>query len=243
MRSIRGVALGTYFAKGAEAARHSANAADMRGLVYAVKDNRIPPNRPQPINHPLHPAPGPVWVDHRNALEYVTAMLAQRIPKLTKFFGASNPREVALVPVPSSEVTTATIETARFPALRLCRALAGVGLGTVAVLAAQREQIVAKTQQSGTRRTADQILAGFVRTPGALPRSQIIVLVDDNVQSGNSLVALDRLLGSTRSTSAFAVAVTDSIPCEDALKFRTFTIDYDERAKALQSKRKIDRLR
>jgi hypothetical protein len=40
MRSLRGAALGTYYAAGASAANVTANASPMRGLVYAVKDNR-----------------------------------------------------------------------------------------------------------------------------------------------------------------------------------------------------------
>jgi len=224
MRSIRGVALGTYYAAGASAAKTTPNASPMRGLVYAVKDNRDPPNPKQLVAHPLHPSPRPVAVDRTNAIEYVTAMLAHRIAKLTSFFGADDPRAVALVPVPSSEVTTATIETARFRTLRLCRALAGVGLGTVAILAAQREPVVAKTK--GSRRTAEEILRGFVRTSIAMPRSDVVVLVDDNVHSGNSLAALDCLLGASRPTSAFAVAVTDSHESKDALKPRSFKVAY-----------------
>jgi GNAT superfamily N-acetyltransferase len=49
MRSIRGLALGTYDAKGADAARATPNASQVRGLVYAVKDNRVPPSPKQPI--------------------------------------------------------------------------------------------------------------------------------------------------------------------------------------------------
>lgn len=231
MRTIRGVALGTYYAAGANAAKATPNASHMRGLVYAVKDNREPPNPKQPVNHPLHPSTRSVLVDRTNAIEYVTAMLARRIAKLSEFFGADDPRAITLVPVPSSEVTASAIETARFRTLRLCRALAGVGLGTVAVLAVQRKPMVAKTK--GVRRTADQILTGFVRTSAPIPRSAMIVLVDDNVQSGNSIAALDRLLGASRPTAAFAVAVTDARACKDALKTRRFTIEYDAGAPRL----------
>jgi hypothetical protein len=241
MRSIRGVALGTYYAAGAAAASATPNASQMRGLVYAVKDNRDPPNARQLIAHPLHPSPRPVWVDRTNAIEYVTAMLARRIARLTSFFGADDPRGITLVPVPSSEVTVSTIETARFRTLRLCRALAGVGLGTVAVLAVQREPVIAKTR--GLRRTADQILDGFVRTSIAMPRSTVVVLVDDNVQSGRSLAALDRLLGASRPTSAFAVAVTDSRESKEALKARGFTIEYDDTAAELDITCTLDPVR
>lgn len=228
MRSIRGLTLGTYYATGANAARETPNASAMRGLVYAVKDNREPPNPKQWVKHPLHPAKRPLQVDRSNAIEYVTAMLANRIAKLTKFFKADDPSEIILVPVPSSSVTTSTIETARFRTLRLCRALAGVGLGNVAVLAVQRKVVKAKT--TGNRRTPDQLLEGFVRTTTTIPRATTIVLVDDNVQSGSSIAALDKLLGASRPTAAFAVAVTDSQSCTDAMKPRGFTIEYDEAA-------------
>jgi hypothetical protein len=226
MRTIRGLALGTYYAAGANAARDTPNASAVRGLVYAVKDNREPPNPKQWIQHPLHPVKRPVQVDRSNAIEYVTAMLSNRIDKLTKFFKAADPNTITLVPVPSSEVTASTIETARFRTLRLCRALAGVGFGRVAVLAVQRKPVVAKTK--GERRTADQIFDGLVRTSTGISRGTTIVLVDDNVQSGSSIAALDKLLGASRPTAAFAVAVTDSQPYTNAAKARGFTIEYDE---------------
>lgn len=220
--------MGTYYAAGADAAKATPNAKAMRGLVYAVKDNREPPIPKQLVEHPSHPSRRPVFVDRSNAIEYVTAILGKDIAKLTRFFGARDPRAIALVPVPSSEVTAATVETARFPTLRLCRALAGVGLGTVAVLALQRERVVAKTK--GARRSAEEILRGFARTPAPIPRPDVFVLVDDNVQRGNSVVALDRLLGAGCATAVFAVAITDAKAADDALKPRRFTIEYDEAA-------------
>jgi hypothetical protein len=45
MRTSRGLALGTYYAAGANAARETPNSSQMRGLVYAVKDNRDPQTR------------------------------------------------------------------------------------------------------------------------------------------------------------------------------------------------------
>lgn len=229
MRKIRGLALGTYYAKGAAAARKTPNASDMRGLVYAVKDNRETPNPKQSIRHGLHPLDRPVKVDRTNAIEYVTGMLANRIDKLTKFFKVEDPGAITLVPVPSSSVTAATIQTARFRTLRLCNALAGVGFGHVAVLAVQRKAVEGKTSKTkGPRRTADEIFAGLARTSTPIPRSSTLVLVDDNVQSGASIAALDKLLGASNPTAAFAVAVTDSQPYKDAAKARTFEIAYDE---------------
>jgi hypothetical protein len=59
------------------------------------------------------------------------------------------------------------------------------------------------------------------------------VFVDDNVQSGNSIAALDRLVGVTRPAFAFAVAATDATECEDAMKGRVFTVSYDRNASPL----------
>lgn len=232
MRTIRGLALGTYYAKGAASAKETPNASHMRGLIYSVKDNRDPPNPKQPILHPLHPSDRPIQVDRTNAIEYVTAMLANRIDKLTRFFKVEDPDTITLVPIPSSSVTAATIATARFRTLRLCHALAGVGLGHVAVLAVQQSPTEGKT--AGNRRSADQIFAGLARTPTPIPRSTTLVLVDDNVQSGSSIAAVDKLLGASWPTAAFAVAVTDSQPYEDATKARRFKIEYDESADSLE---------
>ena|SRR5215510_6699216 len=94
MRAIRGVALGTYYAAGANAAKTTPHASPMRGMVYAVKDNRDPPNPKQLVAHPFHPSPRPVLVDRTNAIEYVTAILGRRISRLTRFFGADDPRAI-----------------------------------------------------------------------------------------------------------------------------------------------------
>jgi len=189
MRTIRGLALGTYYAAGADAAKATPNASQMRGLVYAVKDYRDPPNARQPVNHPLHPARRAIAVDRTNAIEYVTAMLAKRIAQLTKFFGAEDPRSITLVPVPSSEVTVSTIDTARFRTLAsLPRA------GRRGSRHGRRPRDAARArrpQDEGRAAHADEILRGFVRTSAPMPRSTTIVLVDDNVQSGKSIAALE----------------------------------------------------
>jgi hypothetical protein len=44
MIQVRERGIGTYYAKGADAARATPNASQVRGLVCAVKDNRVPPN-------------------------------------------------------------------------------------------------------------------------------------------------------------------------------------------------------
>jgi hypothetical protein len=196
----------------------------MRGLVYAVKDNRQPPNPPQAVEHPFHPAPDAIRIDRHNAIEYVATIAGAMRSHLLRYFDADDASAVTLVPVPSSEVTLATQSTARFPTLRLCHALAAAGLGTVAVLALQRRAVEPRTR--GNRRDLVESRDNLIRTASALPRAGTVVLVDDNVRSGASMAALDHLLGATRACAIFAVAVTDASPCADACRPRRFSLRY-----------------
>ena len=169
MRAIKGLALGTYYAKGASAAAQTPNSSAMRGLLYAVKDNRPKPNPPQSIAHHLHPAAGPVKIDRTNAIEYVAAIVSRYHARIAKFFDAAD-SPITLVPVPSSEVTLGTIDTARFPTLRLCRALAGAGLGEVRVLAAQAAPLPPK--HDGHAHSTAALLANLRRTSFRPPPAQ-----------------------------------------------------------------------
>jgi hypothetical protein len=210
----------------------------MRGLVYAVKNNREPPNRPQPIAHPYHPSRDDVRVDRDSAIPYVTAIVCQLRSSLLTYYGIDDPTAITLVPVPSSSVTLSTIETDRFPTLRLCRALGGAGLGTVAVLAVQRQPVEPRTR--GNLRDVAETLANLVRTPAPMPRQRTLMLVDDNVRSGASIVALDMLLGSTATTLAFGIAITDADPCDDALRPRRFTLSYDPSERSPRVQRSVN---
>ena len=131
----------------------------------------------------------------------------------------------AAVPVPSSDVTLATIESARFPTLRLCRALAGAGLGDVCVLAAQAKALPPK--HDGHDYSTENLLANLRRTAVPIPRASIIVLVDDNIHRGRSLIAMDQFIGAPGAVAAFSVAITDSQPRADAYKPRKFELRYD----------------
>lgn len=61
-----------------------------------------------------------------------------------------------------------------------------------------------------------------------MPRSGVIGLVDGTVQRGQSLGALDHLLGGNLPVSAFDVALTDGLPCEDACRPRRFTVNCND---------------
>ncbi len=224
MRVIKGLALGTYYAPRSTGGNSTPHASPMRGLLYAVKDNRTPPNARQPIAHPRHPSSAPVRVDRTNAIEYVAAIVTRYRAKIAAFFDAAD-APITLVPVPSSDVTLDTIETARFPTLRLCRALAGAGLGDVRILAAQAGRLPPKHE--GNDYTAVELRGNLRRTSTAAPRSGVIVYVEDNVHRGRSIIALDQLVGGPARVAVFTVALTDSAPRSDAYTPRKFSISYD----------------
>jgi hypothetical protein len=69
--------------------RATPNASQVRGLVYAVKDNRVPPTSNRSSTDSIHRPAGSGRSDERD--QYVTAMLANRIDKLTRFFKAEDP--------------------------------------------------------------------------------------------------------------------------------------------------------
>ena len=72
-----------------------------------------------------------------------------------------------------------------------------------------------------------QVLDNLMRTTVAIPTSGTLVLVDDNVNHGASLAAVDKLLGARLDVAAFAVALTDSQRQVDAYARRRFEVRYD----------------
>ncbi len=93
------------------------------------------------------------------------------------------------------------------------------------MLAAQAAPLLAK--HDGHDNSTAALVANLRRTSAAVPLTGIIVMVDDNVHRGRSIIALDRFLGATGRVAAFAVAITDSQPREDAYTPRKFEISYD----------------
>jgi len=224
MRSIRGLALGTYYAVRAAGGESTRNTASMRGLLYAVKDNRNPPNPPQLIADPRHPATPPgVPVDRNNAVTYVSQIVVRYLRAVRARLGLEG--NAVLVPIPSSAVARTTIEIARWPAYRLALALENVGLGECRTIAVNKAPVWGKTE-GGALRSVEEILANLEEV---LPVPDgPIVLVDDTVTTGASVVAMDTLLGRPDDIRVFAVGLTDSTAVEDAFRSRRFTVDYDE---------------
>ena len=228
MRVIRGLALGTYYAVGASAGSGSPNASEMRGLVYAVKNNRARPNPPQLIAHSRHPAaPRGVWVDRNNAVDYVAAIVAKHLRKICARLQL-DAEDAILVPTPSSTVVRSTIETDRWPALRLARAFEAAGLGQCRIAAVNRQAMPSKTS-GAARRTTGEILGNLdaIELP---TRKQPIVLIDDVITKGRRVAALDTALSRPAEICVLVVGMTDVDAITDCYRPRLLQVRYAETA-------------
>jgi hypothetical protein len=226
MRKIRGLALGTYYAIGASGGASSPHASEMRGLVYAVKNNRLRPNPPQVIAHSRHPAAARgVWVDRNNAVDYVAAIVAKHLGKICARLQL-DPNDAVLVPIPSSTVVRSTIDTDRWPALKLARAFEAVGLGRCRIAAVNRTPMPSKTS-GAARRTTSGILANLEAVERLTKRSSI-VLVDDVVTRGRRVAALDIALGRPAAICVIVVGITDADAVPDCYRPRLFEVRYVE---------------
>lgn len=227
---ILGVAVGTYFATRAKAADETPNAAAMRHLIWALKDNRNPPIEAHLIAHPRHPR-GPTWVDRGSAPAYLGAIASHRRAKILSSLDLDATRTV-LVPVPSSVATSADLLSCRWPARELAYALQGAGLGKVAILVAQRARRVSKTTAKSPRSIAE-MAAGFM-TVGPKPTGHVL-LVDDVVTTGVSLLAMASALGRARDLRAFVAGLTSAVPVSDAYTPRRFEVEERDDVARLRS--------
>lgn len=220
---IVGVAVGTYYATGAAAATKTPNAEAMRHLIWALKDNREPPIEAHLIAHPSHPR-GPTWVDRDSAPAYLGAIASHRRARILASLEL-DPERTLLIPVPSSEATSRTLRSCRWPARKLAYALQGAGLGKVVIAVVQRTRRVAKTAAKEPR-TIAEIAAGF-EPVGVRPVGPLL-LVDDVVTTGKSLLAMAQVLGRSRGVRAFVAGLTSANAVTDAYLPRRFEVEVAE---------------
>jgi predicted amidophosphoribosyltransferase len=176
-------------------------------------------------------------VDRDNAVAYVAAIINRHLPRIRQRLGIATSNAV-LVPVPSSTVVKETLESDRFPALKLARAYEAIGLGECVVAVMNRA--VARGKTTGAKRTADEILANLVAV-NRVPDDRAIVLIDDLATSGASFAAMDRLLGTPAKICALAVGLTDRNATDDAYTPRSFVVSYNEDAPTIAESLKISR--
>lgn len=192
--------LGTYYTKrSVSEGGVPLDCLQLQNLAYAVK-NKWPPGT-FAIQHPRL-RKGPVTISDQQAACDYAAMVHATIWKKSG--------EMVLVPVPSSVVTECTIETARWGAYRLAKALAKHGFGTVMPLLVNR-----RPTNSGQTRAAAEIRENL-HILGRPPTGGQIILVDDTVTRGNSIAVAREALGNPDGY-ALVVGVTSNIPRASAL--------------------------
>jgi hypothetical protein len=195
MISINAYALGTYYTNNGVSSGPT-DAWDLRCLVYWMKGKR--PTSVVDVKHP--------WVPDARRI----SCQAEAVEFAADAFGAKYKKTpgVTLVPVPSSEVTEATLGNARWGSLAFANALAERGFGRVCIAAVNSHPTESgQTRDFSTIRGNLQIMDR--------PTGQIL-FVDDTVTHGGSLMAIADLIGVT-AAYAFVVGATSSTQRASAL--------------------------
>ena len=128
--------------------------------------------------------------------------------------------------------TAANWRTTRFPTWALAQALGqAVHPSVVTVCIVQKHERPSKLKQGRDAR----VTASGLTSIASIPTSHRIVLVDDLVTTGSSVIAMDRLLDN-RVHGVITVGVNDTSSCVHAATLRGFTIEYDDAAPQLPSR-------
>jgi len=210
-------AAGTYYTNRSPAA--GPNASLMQGLVWHAKQNRTPPvTSVWHLDHPQHPAQRAIPIGNAaDAYAYAADVL---LP--TGAVGmASRGMPIALVPIPSSNTTRATMRTGRWPARELARQLAARGMGRLCLALAQRVETQSRKGERGKTRSLLENLEVVV----APPANELVVYVDDVVTWGEHIAAADLLLRPSGMSGAMVIGATHAVQ-RDAYEVIRTTIDY-----------------
>lgn len=225
MRRIACYSFGIYYKHRSPHVHGVSNVHPMRDLVYLVKNNRDRQS-PATLPHPSTPDAGAVRVESpKRACAYVAAALIacwSRVQQALQLGGA----QIALVPVPSSEVDESSIETARWPGRELARELERRGCGTTCLCVVNS---AGHQPKHSSGRVAAPDLAQRLRLIATPPTGATVVYVDDLITWGDHLAAIDRFMGEPGDLGrALSVGVTADRgrAITDCLQAQTRTIAY-----------------
>lgn len=213
MGKLRVYGLGTYYTtRSVNDGVCPADYHQLRVLVYALKA-KMPPS-PCYVAHPWHETQA--WINSQQAAAVFAA----------KAFATKYRRQhYHIVPMPSSQVTKATMGTARWGAFRFAQALAAEGFGTVVPALVNKVAV-----DSGQTRRLAEILDNLevVQRPGT---ERPLLLVDDTVTQGATLGAACIALDKRRTPPpALVIGVTSNRRRASAVLpvLRTLEIDDEE---------------
>ncbi|MEJ7728249.1 MAG: hypothetical protein WKG00_03455 [Polyangiaceae bacterium] len=194
----------------------SKNVGETLDLFYLAKNNR-PRSYPANVAHPHHPSGQRLRLNTpAEAYAYVAEVARSLRLELKGSLGFGVRQTFLLVPVPSSDVTENSVDTARWPARELAKALAVQGFGRVWKPVVNREATepthakkdAAPAAPVPTLSKAEIIAHNYVRRRSPPPTADPILYVDDLLTWGDHLVALDHVLAPRIRRGAFAIAIT-----------------------------------
>lgn len=221
MKSVSAAAIGTYYPPGAEAA--GANASPMRGLLYLVKANRMPP-APNWLEHPRHPSGKAQYLtDQAAACSYIAEILEARIDRVRQTMGWGD-RRLAFVPLPASKITRETMRSGRWPGRELAAALARRRLGVMRICVVNAEP---REPKHATARVPAEEIARNTVVLSRVPSDELPIYVDDAITKGDRIAGTDHVLCGERPAWALAVAFAEGVETHDCYTPRKRTIWYD----------------
>jgi len=210
--------MGTYYPKRAH--DPAPDARQLQRLVYHIK--RRWSVGPILVTYPGH---DPTWVRTQlQACELAAQIYASAWPQICEVLDLPSNGKVELVPIPSSGVTRATAETARWGAAQLAAAMQRRSLGEVKQHVYNVEAQKADHEgSSDERKTAPELFDNYdVRGKPQRP----VLYVDDIFTRGRHLAAIDQRLGRPARAAVLVVGFTDDDYRESCLEWRAKDVEY-----------------
>lgn len=219
-REVPAITLGTYYTTRGGHSR--ANDSTMRNYVYIAKDDYS--GSGVSIEHPRHPSGKARFIaSPAEAHTYFAEIIAEHAARIRKRLQIDEDYPVTLIPVPTSQTTSATLDATRWPGRDLAYALERHGFGKTMLSLAFKKAHQAKHAGGGTL-SAHELCAELelLEVPD---EDDTIVLIDDVITWGHHTAAADAKLRNG-NVVALAVATTDS-GLRDAYDPRHRIISYD----------------
>jgi hypothetical protein len=226
VRRLQGYAIGSYYKLGSPLAGLNAN--PMRGLVYLVSNQRKEPI-PSSIQHPLHPGKQLMRLESpKDAYAYAADVVAVHERDVRTMLGITRPN-IALVPIPSSNIMRLNRTTDRWPSRDLAMELERLGFGKVRPCVVNMTAL--RPRFSYEEDPAHESAQNLVLIGKPMP-NEAVVYVDDVVMTGERVAAIDQALGQPPGAGILTVAVAEEKARLDAYRTRNFTLTYDVGASA-----------
>jgi len=221
VRKLQVYALGSYFKLGSPNAGLNAN--PMRGLMYLVTNQRKEPI-PSSVQHPLHPSKHMERLETpAAAYEYVAEIIAVNGRDIRASLNITKPN-IALVPIPSSNIVRTNRTTDRWPSRDLAMGLERLGFGKVRQCVVYKDAM--RPRFSYEEDPAHELAQNIVILGRPMP-NEAVLYIDDLVLTGDRTVAIDHALGQPPGASLLTAVIGEEKQRLDAYKTRSIPMEYD----------------